>query len=568
MGYFDDLPDEVSASDEGTTTPAAGLFDDLPDEVPAKAASDYSWTDYAKSVAQKAAAGTTFNWADELGAGIGAGSNYIARKLGVDIPEKTYRGILDEMHGQEKQFEKAYPKTALGAEIAGALAPGTGGARFILNAPSWGTRAVRAGMVAAPYGSVSEVGKLEGDDKTAGDYGEAAGFGALRGAVAGAGLSAVGSGLGATVGPWASEQARRLMDRGIRLTPGEVVGGYAKRAEDTLTSIPFLSKLVRDRQAEGVADLNREGADTVLRGLNTGITTQRLLSPVTAAPRHLEPGHDLNEFVSDAVSAAYQQTIPNLRAHIDSGVRTSFAHIRGGLPQSIQAQFDDAIQRNVTASANRVGQMDGRSVQNALGGLRDEARSLITSQASSHYDRVLGRALNRARDVVRNNARVSSGTQAFRKFQNIDDAFARLVRVEKAATSVAAEGGVYTPAMLHRAVQSSDRSARKAGFARGNALMQDLSDDAKTAMTRKISDSGTPERAAMSGAIGGALYLEPSLAAGPLAASLLYTRAGNAAFRRLASFSPQTRAALRQAILAGSSAGGTGATELMDQMGY
>jgi hypothetical protein len=98
--------------------------------------------------------------------------------------------------------------------------------------------------------------------------------------------------------------------------------------------------------------------------------------------------------------------------------------------------------------------------------------------------------------------------------------------------------------------------------------MQDLSDDAKTVMTRKISDSGTPERAAMSGAIGGALYLEPSLAAGPLAASLLYTRAGNAAFRRLASFSPQTRAALRQAILAGSSAGGTGTTELLDQMGY
>jgi hypothetical protein len=229
LGLFDDIPEVSPVARAASIEPRLAAFlaknPQLPTshaavaspsmvETPAEDAPAMSWKDYADAVLQKAAAGATFNYADEIAAIMGSAGNTAMRGLGIDIPEKSYRSILNELHGQEKQFEKSHPKTALTAEIAGALTPG--GARFILNAPRWSGRALRSGMVAAPYGAASETGRLEKPperDLTFGDYASAAGEGAAKSAAAGAVLSGAGSARLAP--PWVLGRTQRLNGLGI-----------------------------------------------------------------------------------------------------------------------------------------------------------------------------------------------------------------------------------------------------------------------------------------------------------------------------------------------------------------
>jgi hypothetical protein len=95
-----------------------------------------------------------------------------------------------------------------------------------------------------------------------------------------------------------------------------------------------------------------------------------------------------------------------------------------------------------------------------------------------------------------------------------------------------AEEGIFSPAQLQSAVKAMDKSKDKGKFAKGEALMQDLSESAKTALGNKVPDSGTPYRAliaalAASGGAGAAGLPAVATALGGLAASpLLYSGPG------------------------------------------
>jgi len=54
---------------------------------------------------------------------------------------------------------------------------------------------------------------------------------------------------------------------------------------------------------------------------------------------------------------------------------------------------------------------------------------------------------------------------------------------------------VFNPSQLQSAVKALDRSKDKGAFARGSALMQDLSDPAKSRMAPSVPNSGTADRA-------------------------------------------------------------------------
>lgn len=88
----------------------------------------------------------------------------------------------------------------------------------------------------------------------------------------------------------------------------------------------------------------------------------------------------------------------------------------------------------------------------------------------------------------------------------LNTAWANFKRVQRAAAGVGAEDGMFSPAQLQSAVKALDRSKDKGQFARGNALMQDLSDPAKAILGSKVPDSGTPGRLAA----GGLTFLDPT----------------------------------------------------------
>lgn len=504
---------------------------------------------WASGVVERAAQGATAHLAPHIAAATGASANWLARKLGLDIPAKTYQGILDEIRRGETKFTAENPGFATAAELGGALAPGAAGAGFIARAPGLLSAAARSAAVAAPYGAISSGAEMAGQPgATAEDVGKAALKGGAISAGTGAAFSGAGNVASRVVGPWATDVAQNLIGRGIRLTPGETLGGYAKRAEDSLVSAPFVGAMIRGRQNEAIQDFNRTAA-------------REAMAPDRVVSRRLEQtmpqtdvGHDLIHEVQMLLNARYGQVVPRMTARYDQQLVNELNAINARVPAVRQGEFRDAIARWIDNSATFAnpanplsGTLTGRGLQNALGGLRDEGQGLIAARGSQAYDRDLGHAILDAHDALEGAAARSTNTRTMNDYRRVQRAYAGFARIRDAASRIGADQGVFTPAQLMSAVRGGDRSAGKGATAAGNALMQDLAGPARAVMTRTVNDSGTPERAALLGAI-----LNPALAAKALLAAAgpagIYTRTGSAAFRRLATMSPAARMQARQLI--------------------
>ena len=533
----------------GTPAPPEG-FDLLPDagspidfpsvgEQTTPEPDDETWGQYLAGLGGKAAQGLTFNYADEIAAAVGSLAGYDREQL------------LADLRDSEKAFDQRHPIAGTVAELGGALPTAlAGGAGMIRAIPALGrlggvTRAAGTGAaMGAPMAALSATGRTEGEES----IGEAALYGGLQGGAWGGALGGAGSVIGRTVGPWATDAAQTLRQHGVRLTPGELVGGYGKRLEDSAASAPFVGALIRNRQGEGIDDLNRAA---VRAALSPDAVVSRRLNQTIG---NTEVGHDLITEATNLLQARYAQVVPRMRANYDQGLVTDVQAIRNRLPATVQGQFDDAISRWIDDSATFAvpgnpmsGTLDGRGLQNALGGLRDEGRRLVTSQGSQAYDRDLGQGLLDAQEALVNAAGRATHARTMGDFRRLQHAYAGFTRVRDAASRTGAEQGTFTPAQLMAAVRSGDKSAGKGATARGEALLQDLAGPAKSVMSRRVSDSGTPERAAIMGAVvAPQTALMAGLAAAPLAA--LYTRTGRAAFERLAAGSPQARTVLRDLI--------------------
>jgi hypothetical protein len=148
-------------------------------------------------------------------------------------------------------------------------------------------------------------------------------------------------------------------------------------------------------------------------------------------------------------------------------------------------------------------------------------------------------------------------------FANLNRAYANFAIVRDAAGRSGSDMGVFSPAGLHAAARTADRSAGKGNFARGTARMADLSGPAKSVIRQRVNDSGTPERLALMTAI-----LAPSVAFKTLlpgaAIGALYTRPGNAAFRGMATAGRPAREMAQRLIHGAATPAGIGAGAAVD----
>lgn len=553
-GLFDDVP-------MGDDQAAAGLFDDVPvDEAaepsPADAAraaatdaGGYRFTaapestlEYITGLAEKGAQGATFKWADELAATLGAVGGMLPGGHG-----KSRRQILDDIRAKEAVFTEQNPKAAMGAEIAGALGAGTaGGAALASRLPAVlpgiggiGRTMLGTATAAVPGGALTGIGAIEGP-ASVGEYAGEAGKGA---ALAG-GLGGVLGGAGATaarvVGPWASRMAQQLSDRGVQLTPGEVIGGRASRIEDGIASLPIIGDMVRRRAEEGVESLNRVAYDDTLAPL--GQRYQAMFGR-----QGTRPGHESVDEISDILEHRYQTVVPRMMAAIDQPLEAEARAIANRMPASVRGEFVDAVERYVDSVLDpATGTLPGSALQQSLRSLRDASRRLRNSTANPwHAD--LGQGLDDLRTALENSMARHSAPADVTRFNNINASYARYARIRDASSRVSSEEGVFSPAALHGAVRAADRSAGKGQSARGHALMQDLSGPARAVMKPKGAGSPSAERLGLIGAITQPVLAAKALAYGlPVAA--LYSRPGARAFQAAATFSPHTRAAVRRAI--------------------
>jgi hypothetical protein len=392
---------------------------------------------------------------------------------------------------------------AVGARVASATAglPLTG--RIAASVP-----------VGAAYGATQPV-----LDPNA-DFGATKVTQAVTGAVLGPVAELGANALSRVIRPQTDPSVRRLLDEGVSLSPGQILGGMAKRAEDKAMSLPVIGDAIGSSRNRSLESFNRAAAN-------------RTLGPIgKELPKSVSPGREMIDHVAKTLGDEYDRLLPQLTWKPDQQFAQEFGktwQMAGSLPAQQAKRFDDVVQNVLANKSSNFGSMNGESFKTVESELTRLASQYRSSSAAD--DRLLGDAIN---EVVRSmrSALTRANPQQAKALARINEGYANFSRLRGAAAMLGNEEGVFTPAQLQNAVKTADKSVGKGRFARGEALMQDLSEAAKTVIPSKVPDSGTAGRLFGNAAVlGGGAVMAPNALLGLLGASAAYTAPGQYVLR-------------------------------------
>lgn len=315
------------------------------------------------------------------------------------------------------------------------------------------------------------------------------------------------------ISPNVSKDVQTLIDNNVPLTPGAIIGGFAKRAEDAMTSVPIIGDIIKYGQKNSIQGLNNAALN-------------RALTPIGEKLPDGIVGRDAVQHISDRLDNAYEQLLPKLNANVDGDFIKDIKDLHAtadSLPPQQAAQFKKLFQTQIVGKMDFGGTFDGKTLKGIESELGAEAKGY--SSSPSWDDRKLGGVISDLKDSLRELVSRTSPENA-KELKNINTGYANYVRIRKAAAAVGAKDGVFSPNQLQNAVKASDKSVGKGSFAKGNALMQNLSDPASNILPSSIPDSGTATRGLYALTAGAGAATLPYLAAKGLAAGAAYSKPG------------------------------------------
>lgn len=471
--------------------------------------SGMSTSDLAINLARAIGQGLTFGFADE--------AEGFARSV---LGDETYEEARDSARAGLEQFREEMPVTAYGAEIAAsipsALVGGAGLAGLGARAGSklLGSKVGQAAAMGGGYGAgVAE--EIE-DVPT---------------------QAAIGAGLGAgfqKITPQVTEQAKKLIKRGVPLTLGQATGGGIKRFEEAMSSVPLAGDVIRSARQRASEAYNTEVVNEALKPLGKNI------------PKGLT-GSDAYEKADDIVSNEYKKIVPKLG--IDFGFNA----------KEFTNRFSNKLRKEELTALNRIvqselidrvkdGKLTGQALKDAQSGIRTKAFNFL---GSSGYERELGQALQEVSLDI--SERIAKQTPTLADpLKKADTAYSRLMTIRKATIAAEADEGVFTPAQLQRAIKR-DAKGQDRRLATGQMPLQELARAGRATLPAQLPDSGTATRGIVANAAlaaaGGApfgLPIESALLGGGLSA--LYTSPAQRALRTVV---PRAGQALRLPATAG-----------------
>lgn len=416
-------------------------------------------------------------------------------------------------------------------------------------------QAMRGGMVLGAAGSaLSPVNTTDQDFATA--KAKQAGIGALGGAVTGP----LAFGVSRLIQPETSDAVRILMDKGVRPTPGQLIGGKAAQLEDKLTVVPGVGDAIRLGQGRAIDQFNRAVYQDALTPI--GETSTAAL------------GRDGVAEVSQKLGQAYDKLLPQLTFKADPqfvGEVSNLASMGANLPKQQAARLGDIVETHIAKKLGPQGTMDGTTFK----GVESELNRLATlySKSPSADDKLLGSAIGEVMSSAKGALERANPALA-PELSKINQGYAAYTRIRNAASRLGANGGdemgVFTPAQYQGAVRALDQSVGKGNFARGRAYGQDMSDAGVSVLGGKYPDSGTSGRGLAALALGSIMSggaplagVNPAAALGVGAGLLSYTKPGQSLLAHLLAgnrYEPVTAplaAAVRAAgVPAGGAAGG------------
>jgi hypothetical protein len=410
------------------------------------------------------------------------------------------------------------------------------------DAPLMNTGAGTAGAITGSVATMLPAMAIPGVNTYAGAAALGAGTGALAPVASdesrltntalGAAGGLVGQGVANTVSralaPKTGEAVKSLLDQGVTPTPGQIMGGFAQKAESLMESIPFLGHGIKESKNRAVQEFNKAALN-------------RALAPIGQQVDKI--GHEGIKEALGLASKAYDDALSQLpRVDVDPNFNYAILNIKNMGQQLIperQKQLDQILKEQVFDKITPADTMSGETFKTMDSALKAKARSFL--QSTDYDQRQIGDALNAVVGELRDLA-VRNSPQAAESIRAADSAYAMLLRLEGAAGSAGSVDGIFTPAQLGQAVRRLDQTARKRASATGDALMQDMSTAGREVLGNYVPNSGTADRGIMGLLLGGAI--DPSLAGGMMVGRAAYTAPAQ---RAAASALTQRPQAVRQA---------------------
>jgi len=313
----------------------------------------------------------------------------------------------------------------------------------------------------------------------------------------------------------ASRHVATLADEGVTMTPGQLLGGAVRRAEDAVSSVPVAGYPIKAAQRSSIEDFNRAAVN-------------RTLAPIRRQlPKGATLGRESIDTAGDIIGREFDNVKTGLQARLDDSFTQEIKQLQLEVSNTFTpdraTQFRNIIDSRVSEWFRRGNDIiDGARVKSIRRNLQQLGNDYIHSAEPD--TRNFGRALHEAMESFMDMVERSSSPEAVKGWARARNAWSNWKIVARAAGDSGATDGVFTPAMLSRAVRGEDLSLGKMRFARGKARMQDLSDAGKAILPNVVPDSGTPERLLATSALAGGAYFEPAAAATAALAALGYSK--------------------------------------------
>tara|TARA_R110001599_G_scaffold153062_6_gene338158 strand:- start:448 stop:2142 length:1695 start_codon:yes stop_codon:yes gene_type:complete len=354
-------------------------------------------------------------------------------------------------------------------------------------------------------------------------------------------INLLSKGIGKTLTGVVNPSVSRLMKQGVTPTMGQILQGSVKATEDALTGIPVLGTTIVSARQRANTQLNKA-------------TMDRVLKPIGESAKDVAVGSDGLAYVSDKLSDAYNKVLSKISLKADDalidGIADAIASRKAEFEPAKLRVIENLIDEKILSKLDSDKPISGKQLQSIQSDLKKLSAKYDNSAMAS--ERTIGEAIEVIEGAFRD-ALIRANPKYASELSNINKGYANYTRLRKAVLGPGenrkgADVGPFTPAGLRQAVKAEDKSLAKGDFARGRALMQDLSQDAQRVMGGNLPTSGTGERTLLAAILAGGAYIDPGTLALIAGAGLPYLPGTQRLTSHALASRPKSARALGQAL--------------------
>jgi len=456
---------------------------------------------FGSGVTRAAAQGLTFGFADEIEA------KYMSMIKGT-----SYKDEVNKIRNDISKFREQNPVAAYGTEILASIPTSLVGGAGIARAAQIGSKAIGASKAATTASKAgSTLGQLTTRPRTASG---AAAIGATEGAIYGAGAGEgvegklIGAGVGSVAGgalsgaatlilPRSTQEAIKLIRKGIPVTPGasksggSILGNLIGGIEQSSTSIPGLGAAISQAKTKAISDFNKVAIKEALEPILDKAGKKTLNKKIANLA-----GTEAYDEAASIVSNEYTKVLSKMKL-AGEGLETLEKNIVNIIENAtLNADQKSIVIKRITKNITNQIQV-GKDGQRFLPGnalkkieidLFDDIKRFKRTTGSDSY-------IGDAFQEIRNNFKsVITEFNPNNKLGNVNLAFAQLKPIEAAVLSAYKTKGIFSTGQFLQGIKKVDRSFNKSATARGKNLMLNLAREGDEVLGNFMPDSGTASR--------------------------------------------------------------------------